>query len=76
MLFPFTLTQSVSSPQGAQEFSVVIKDIKINLPLKAEDFNQVLDRISRKPFRYKIGTAFFCVFYFGRQPILRKLRND
>jgi len=39
VLFPFTLTQSVATPQGAQEFSVVIKDIKINPPLKAEDFN-------------------------------------
>jgi len=39
VLFPFTLTQSVASPQGAQEFSVVIKDIKVNPPLKAEDFN-------------------------------------
>ncbi|MGN8057902.1 insulinase family protein [Pedobacter sp. 22163] len=39
VLFPFTLTQSVTTPQGAQEFSVVIKDIKINPPLKAEDFN-------------------------------------
>ncbi|RLJ77253.1 M16 family metallopeptidase [Pedobacter alluvionis] len=39
VLFPFTLTQSVASPQGSQEFSVVIKDIKINPPLKAEDFN-------------------------------------
>lgn len=39
ILFPFTLTQSVATPQGAQEFSVVIKDIKINPPLKAEDFN-------------------------------------
>lgn len=39
ILFPFTLTQSVATPQGAQEFSVVIKDIKINPPLKAEEFN-------------------------------------
>ncbi|RBQ10354.1 insulinase family protein [Pedobacter miscanthi] len=39
VLFPFTLTQSVSTPQGSQEFSIVIKDIKINPPLKAEDFN-------------------------------------
>ncbi|TBO41962.1 M16 family metallopeptidase [Pedobacter kyonggii] len=39
VLFPFTLTQSVATPQGAQEFSVVIKDIKVNPPLKAEDFN-------------------------------------
>ncbi|CAH0236994.1 MULTISPECIES: pitrilysin family protein [unclassified Pedobacter] len=39
VLFPFTLTQSVATPQGAQEFSVVIKEIKINPPLKAEDFN-------------------------------------
>jgi zinc protease len=39
VLFPFTLTQSVASPQGSQEFSVVIKDIKVNPPLKAEDFN-------------------------------------
>ncbi|QDW26699.1 insulinase family protein [Pedobacter sp. KBS0701] len=39
VLFPFTLTQSVASPQGSQEFSVIIKDIKVNPPLKAEDFN-------------------------------------
>ncbi|MDQ0637345.1 zinc protease [Pedobacter sp. W3I1] len=39
VLFPFTLTQSVVTPQGSQEFSVVIKDIKVNPPLKAEDFN-------------------------------------
>ncbi len=39
VLFPFTLTQSVATPQGSQEFSVVIKDIKVNPPLKAEDFN-------------------------------------
>lgn len=39
VLFPFTLTQSVATPQGAQEFSVIIKDIKINPPLKTEDFN-------------------------------------
>ncbi|MBT2562919.1 insulinase family protein [Pedobacter sp. ISL-68] len=39
VLFPFTLTQSVATPQGSQEFSVVIKDIKINPPLKTEDFN-------------------------------------
>ncbi|TCD27335.1 insulinase family protein [Pedobacter psychrodurus] len=39
VLFPFTLTQSVASPQGSQEFSVIIKEIKINPPLKAEDFN-------------------------------------
>lgn len=39
VLFPFTLTQSAATPQGSQEFSVVIKDIKINPPLKAEDFN-------------------------------------
>jgi zinc protease len=39
VLFPFTLTQSVSTPQGSQEFSIVIKDIKVNPPLKAEDFN-------------------------------------
>lgn len=39
VLFPFTLTQSVATPQGSQEFSIVIKDIKVNPPLKAEDFN-------------------------------------
>ncbi|NII85810.1 insulinase family protein [Pedobacter sp. SG908] len=39
VLFPFTLTQSVATPQGSQEFSVVIIDIKVNPPLKAEDFN-------------------------------------
>ena len=37
-VFPLTLTQSVVSPQGFQEFSAVIKDIKINPPLKAEGF--------------------------------------
>ncbi|MGN7989141.1 insulinase family protein [Pedobacter sp. 22226] len=39
VLFPFNLAQSVSTVQGSQEFSIVIKDIKINPPLKAEDFN-------------------------------------
>ncbi|TCD12557.1 insulinase family protein [Pedobacter frigidisoli] len=39
VLFPHTLTQSVQTPQGAQEFAIVIKEIKINPPFKAEDFN-------------------------------------
>ena len=39
ILFPFTLTQSISTPQGAQEFAIAIKEIKVNPPLKAEDFN-------------------------------------
>jgi len=39
VLFPFTLTQSISTPQGAQEFAIAIKEIKVNPPLKAEDFN-------------------------------------
>ncbi|MBO9672717.1 MAG: insulinase family protein [Sphingobacteriaceae bacterium] len=39
VLFPFTLTQSVVTPQGSQEFTVSIKDILVNPPLKAEDFN-------------------------------------
>ncbi|GGH16095.1 M16 family metallopeptidase [Pedobacter zeae] len=39
VLFPFTLTQSVTTPQGSQEFAVLIKDILVNPPLKAEDFN-------------------------------------
>jgi len=39
VLFPFTLTQSVATPQGSQEFAVSIKDILVNPPLKAEDFN-------------------------------------
>jgi len=47
-VFPLTLTQSVASPQGFQEFSAVIKDIKINPPSKAEDFSQVLDKFITK----------------------------
>lgn len=39
VLFPYTIMQSVQTPQGAQEFSINITDIKINTPLKAEDFN-------------------------------------
>ncbi|GAA4208774.1 hypothetical protein GCM10022289_33140 [Pedobacter jeongneungensis] len=39
VLFPFNLAQSVSTAQGSQEFSIVIKDIKVNPQLKAEDFN-------------------------------------
>jgi len=67
MLFPLTLTQSVGSPQVSQEFSVIIKDIKINPPLKAEDFNQVLDRIyleSRSDV--KSERLFLCFFLFPK----------
>ena len=39
VLFPHILTQNVQTPQGAQEFPMVIKEIKVNPPLKAEDFN-------------------------------------
>jgi len=39
VLFPHALTQSVQTPQGSQEFTIVIKEIKLNPPLKAEDFN-------------------------------------
>lgn len=39
VLFPYTIMQSVQTPQGAQEFSINITDVKINTPLKAEDFN-------------------------------------
>ncbi|WP_316795877.1 pitrilysin family protein [Pedobacter agri] len=38
VLFPHSLTQNVQTPQGAQEFAIIIKEIKINPPLKAEDF--------------------------------------
>ncbi|MBC7418874.1 MAG: insulinase family protein, partial [Pedobacter sp.] len=39
VLFPYTMVQSVQTPQGAQEFTITITDIKINTALKAEDFN-------------------------------------
>ncbi|WP_025144027.1 M16 family metallopeptidase [Pedobacter jeongneungensis] len=39
ILFPFSLTSSASTPQGSQEFLIIIKDVIINPPLKAEDFN-------------------------------------
>ncbi len=39
ILFPYTIMQSVQTPQGAQEFSINITDIKTNVPLKTEDFN-------------------------------------
>jgi len=39
ILFPFSLTSSASTPQGSQEFLIIIKDVIINAPLKTEDFN-------------------------------------
>lgn len=39
VLFPHTLNQNIQTPQGAQEFAINIKEIKINPPLKAEEFN-------------------------------------
>lgn len=39
LLLPYTINKSVQTPQGSQEFSIIIKEIKINPPLKAEDFN-------------------------------------
>jgi len=39
LLFPHSLTQSVQTPQGSQEFAIIIKEIKVNPPLKAEEFN-------------------------------------
>ncbi|MFD2285716.1 insulinase family protein [Pedobacter petrophilus] len=39
VLFPHTLNQNIQTPQGAQEFAINVKEIKINPPLKTEDFN-------------------------------------
>jgi len=39
VLFPHTLNQNIQTPQGSQEFAINIKEIKINPPLKAEEFN-------------------------------------
>ena len=44
-------------------FSVVIKDIKINPPLKAEDFNQVLDRIYHESRSDVKSERLFFVFF-------------
>ena len=38
VLFPHTLTQNVQSAQGSQEFALIMKEIKLNPPLKTEDF--------------------------------------
>jgi len=39
VLFPYTMIQTVQSPQATQEFSISIKDIKVNPVLQAADFN-------------------------------------
>lgn len=39
VLFPHLLTQNIQSAQGSQEFAIKISEIKVNPPLKAEDFN-------------------------------------
>lgn len=39
VLFPHTLTQNIQTAQGSQEFAINIKEIKINPPLKMEEFN-------------------------------------
>ncbi|TDG37991.1 insulinase family protein [Pedobacter changchengzhani] len=39
IMFPFKINQSMQSPAGGQEFTIVVKEIKLNSPLKAEDFN-------------------------------------
>ncbi|MGY3054982.1 zinc protease [Pedobacter sp. UYEF25] len=39
VLFPYNMMQSVQTPQGAQDFTITITDVKTNTVLKAEDFN-------------------------------------
>lgn len=39
VLLPHTIIQTVQTPQASQEFKISLKEIKINPPLKAEDFN-------------------------------------
>lgn len=39
VLFPHTLTQNIQTAQGSQEFAINIKEIKINPPLKMDEFN-------------------------------------
>ena len=39
VLFPHTINQSIQTAQGSQDFAIIIKEIKVNPPLKAEDFN-------------------------------------
>lgn len=39
VLLPHSMIQIVQTPQATQEFNISIKEIKINPPLKAEDFN-------------------------------------
>lgn len=38
ILFPQTIAQSVQSAMGSQEFAIVLKDIKVNEGVTAEDF--------------------------------------
>ena len=39
VLVPYKISQSVQTPQGNQEFVMSIKDVKVNAPLTAADFN-------------------------------------
>jgi len=39
VLFPYTMIQTVQSPQGSQEFNISVKEIKVNPALQASDFN-------------------------------------
>lgn len=39
VMFPFTIIQNIQTPAGGQEFTITIKEIKLNGPLQASDFN-------------------------------------
>lgn len=39
VLIPYKISQSVQTPQGNQEFVMNIKEVKVNAPLTAADFN-------------------------------------
>jgi len=39
VLLPYKMTQSIQTPQGNQDFTMSIKEIKLNSPLTAADFN-------------------------------------
>lgn len=39
VLLPYSMIQGMQTAKGGQEFNISIKEIKVNPPLKAEDFN-------------------------------------
>ena len=39
VMIPFKINQSVVTPMGNQDFSITVKDVKVNAEVKAADFN-------------------------------------